>query len=213
MTAFFYLLRRTVGPTSAHVDEQGIIDGLRRGELQCIDPKAKDAHLWILIWEELHRFRQEGVPVEVEHVEAHRSKKEKQAMKFSGDLHTGRLGLSLRGSLLPELSRACPLVFCVALCIANDHVRDHPFSSDPTPSHIGSSAWFLSCEVWVCFLQSGDHWGGSRAGSVRFSRRASSCSLHASVSGTSPERAKPEASFLYFCHLGLNLSTELISRL
>ena len=45
-------------------------------------------------------------------------------------------------------------------------------------------------------------WGslrqGDRAGSVRFSRSASSCSPHASDSGLSSERAKPEAFFFAF---------------
>ena len=38
-------------------------------------PKSKDADLWILLWEELHRAHQEGKLVEVEHVKAHRTKK------------------------------------------------------------------------------------------------------------------------------------------
>ena len=46
-----------------------------------------------------------------------------------------------------------------ALCIANSYVRDRPFSLDSTPSRIGSSAWFLSCVIWVCLLQAGAHWG------------------------------------------------------
>ena len=29
-----------------HVDNQGIFDGLWRGERKCIDPKAGDADLW-----------------------------------------------------------------------------------------------------------------------------------------------------------------------
>ena len=48
--------------------------------MQCIGPIAKGADLWILIWEELHRVHQEGIPVEVEHVKAHRSKEEMQQM-------------------------------------------------------------------------------------------------------------------------------------
>ena len=48
--------------------------------MRCIGPTAKDADLWILIWEELHRVHQEGILVEVEHVEAHSSQKEKQKM-------------------------------------------------------------------------------------------------------------------------------------
>ena len=44
--------------------------------------RTKDADLWILIWEELHRVHQEGILVEVEHVSAHRTKKEMQQMSL-----------------------------------------------------------------------------------------------------------------------------------
>ena len=47
LTAFLCLLSRIVGPTTAHVDNKGILDGLRRGEMKCIGPKAKDAGLRI----------------------------------------------------------------------------------------------------------------------------------------------------------------------
>ena len=43
----------------------------------------------------------------------------------------------------------------LALCLASDVVRDRPLSLESTPSRIGSSAWFLSCSVWVSFLLSG----------------------------------------------------------
>ena len=65
-----------------HVDNKGIIDGLWRGETRCIGPGTKDADLWILIREELHSVRPEGILVEVEHVKAHRTKKEMQQMSF-----------------------------------------------------------------------------------------------------------------------------------
>ena len=45
-------------------------------------PRAKDADLWILIWEELHRVHREGILVEVEHVKAHRTWKEIQQMSL-----------------------------------------------------------------------------------------------------------------------------------
>ena len=32
LTAFLYLLKRVIGPTKVHVDNKGIIGGLRRGE-------------------------------------------------------------------------------------------------------------------------------------------------------------------------------------
>ena len=48
LTAFVCLLR-LFGPTTGHVENRGIIDGLWRGETKCIGAKAKDADLWILI--------------------------------------------------------------------------------------------------------------------------------------------------------------------
>ena len=78
LTAFLRLLRRAISPAMVHVDEKGIIDGLWRGEMRCIGPRAKDSDLWILIWEKFHRVHQEGVRVEVEHVKARRSNKEMQ---------------------------------------------------------------------------------------------------------------------------------------
>ena len=43
--------------------------------MRCIDPRPKDANLWILIWVEVHRVHQEDKLVEAEHVKARRSKK------------------------------------------------------------------------------------------------------------------------------------------
>ena len=42
------------------------------GELKC-GPKAKDAHLWILIWEKKRGIHAEGILLEVGHVKADRS--------------------------------------------------------------------------------------------------------------------------------------------
>ena len=67
-------------PIKVHVDNKGIIDGLWRGERKCIDPKAGDAALWIKIWEELHLLMSKEIMVEVEHVKAHRTKKDKKDM-------------------------------------------------------------------------------------------------------------------------------------
>ena len=39
-------------------------------------PRAKDADVWILILEEIHRVHQESILVDVEHVKAYRTKKE-----------------------------------------------------------------------------------------------------------------------------------------
>ena len=81
------------GPTTDHVDNKSIIDGLCGSLIWCIGPKkAKDADLWILIWEEVRRIHQEGTPLEVEKVEAHRSKKEKsEDDPFWNDLRTDEL--------------------------------------------------------------------------------------------------------------------------
>ena len=68
--------------TMVHVDIKGIIDGLWKGEMKCIGPKAKDADLWIAIWEELHKLRPEEILIEVEHVKAHRTEKARQRMSL-----------------------------------------------------------------------------------------------------------------------------------
>ena len=44
--------QEVIGPIK--VDNKGIINGLRRGERECIKPRAGDADLWIKIWEDLH---------------------------------------------------------------------------------------------------------------------------------------------------------------
>ena len=43
-----------IGPVRAHVDNIGIVDGLRKGEKECVKLRAGDADFWIKIWEELH---------------------------------------------------------------------------------------------------------------------------------------------------------------
>ena len=80
LTTFLCLLRKVCGPIKIHVENKGIIDGLRRGEKECIKPRAGDAHLWIKFWEELHELVKRGILVEVAHVKAHRTKKEKEKM-------------------------------------------------------------------------------------------------------------------------------------
>ena len=47
---------KAIGPIMVHVDNKGIIDGLWRGEMKCIGPKAKHADLWISI-EIAYRWR------------------------------------------------------------------------------------------------------------------------------------------------------------
>ena len=44
--------------------------------------KQKDADLLMLIWEEVRIIREEGTRLEVRHVKAHRSKKEKKEMSL-----------------------------------------------------------------------------------------------------------------------------------
>ena len=58
-----------------HVHNKGFIDVLWKGEMRCSGPRAKDADLWILILEELHRVHQERILLDVAHVKAHGSKK------------------------------------------------------------------------------------------------------------------------------------------
>ena len=50
-TAFLCLLRKVCGPKKVHVDNKGIIDGLRKDGKECIKPGTGDADLWIKIWE------------------------------------------------------------------------------------------------------------------------------------------------------------------
>ena len=47
LTALLFLLKRVTAPIEVHVDNKGIIDGLWRGERECIKPKAGDADLWM----------------------------------------------------------------------------------------------------------------------------------------------------------------------
>ena len=56
LTAFLCFVRKVCGPI------KGIIDGLRQGEKECIKPRARDA----------------DILVEIEHVKAPRTKKEKE---------------------------------------------------------------------------------------------------------------------------------------
>ena len=79
-TAFLYLLRKVRGPIKIHVDNKGIIDGIRRPEKECIKPRAGDADLWLKIWEELRELVKRGILVEAAQVKAHRTKREKEKM-------------------------------------------------------------------------------------------------------------------------------------
>ena len=80
LTAFLCFVRKVCGPITVHVDNKGTIEGLRKGEKECIKPRAGDADLWIRIWEELHELVKRGILVEVEHVKAHHTKETKEKM-------------------------------------------------------------------------------------------------------------------------------------
>ena len=54
LTAFLCFLKIVIQPIKVHVDNQGIVDGSRKGEEECIKPGAGDADLWIKIVEEPH---------------------------------------------------------------------------------------------------------------------------------------------------------------
>ena len=110
LTAFLCLfLNRVIGPIMVHVDNKGIIDGLRRGTRECIKPRAGDADLWIKIWEELHSLAARDTTVEVEHVKAHRTEKEKTNMsqfeRFESNEKADELakaGATLDEGFMPE---------------------------------------------------------------------------------------------------------------
>ena len=71
-----------IGPIKVHVDNKGIIDGLWRRERKCIDPNAGYADLWEN-WQALHLLVSRDIVVEVEHVKAHRTKKDKKDISHS----------------------------------------------------------------------------------------------------------------------------------
>ena len=88
------------------MDNKGIIDGLRKGEKECIKPRTGDADLWIKNGEELHELVKRGILVEVEHVKAHRTKKEKEKMtqleRFVTDGNGKADELAKAGAMLDE---------------------------------------------------------------------------------------------------------------
>ena len=97
-----------MGLIKVQVDNKEIIDGLWRGERErkYIDPKAGDADLRIKIWEELHLLVSKEFFVEVEHVKAHRTKKDNKEMshieKFATDGREKADELAKEGALLNE---------------------------------------------------------------------------------------------------------------
>ena len=57
-------------------------------ERECINPRAGDAHLWLNMWEESDSLTARKIAVELEHVKAHRTKKEKKDMSHFEKLIT-----------------------------------------------------------------------------------------------------------------------------
>ena len=117
--------------------------------------------------------------------------------------HLRQRSPQVTGSLHSLLARVPSGVLAsVALCLA-------------TMSGTAPSPWSPRQVALGALLGSSRAWFGSACSfGPRFSRSASSCSPHASGSGPSSERAKPEASF--FCKFfssQLNLSTDLISQM
>ena len=104
-------------------------------------------------------------------------------------------------SLLSVLARVLSgvLASLALLCVASDFVRDCPLSVEATPSRIRSSAWFLSCVVWVSFRLGLAE--GMRVKPRWFGPPLSSCSP------TLLSLAPFQRSFLVdmFSHLSLNL--------
>ena len=98
--------RGVIGRIKVHVDNKGIIDGLRRGERECSKPRAGDADLWKKIWEELHSFAARDIAVEVEHVKTHHTKKENKDMshfeKFVTEGNEKADDLAKEGAMMDE---------------------------------------------------------------------------------------------------------------
>ena len=95
-----------IEPIKVHVDNKGIVDVLCRGEMKCICRNAGDADLWIKIWEELHRLTSREILIDVVHVEAHRTEKDKKEMtqfeKFVAEGNEKADELAKEGAMLDE---------------------------------------------------------------------------------------------------------------
>ena len=89
-----------------HVDNEGIVERLWKGERKFIDPKVGDADLWIKIWYESHLLVSKEILVKVEHVKAHRTKKDKHEMsrfeKFVAEGNVKANELAKTGATLDE---------------------------------------------------------------------------------------------------------------
>ena len=79
LTAFLCFLRKVCGPIKIHVENQGRIDGFEKVKKRALSQEL-DADLWTKNWEEILELVKRGILVEVAHVNAHRTKKEKEKM-------------------------------------------------------------------------------------------------------------------------------------
>ena len=89
-----------------HIDSKGIVDGLRTAERRregALAQGRRTPDVWI--WEELRRVRQEVKLVEVEHVNPHRSKKEKQQMSQTSWQKTEQWMAQIRASTVQQEKR------------------------------------------------------------------------------------------------------------
>ena len=80
LTAFLCFFKKIIGRTNAHVDNKWILDGLWKGEVKCTGPKAAAVGLCTKMCEEMHHRRSKEILNEVEHVKAHRTKRDKKEM-------------------------------------------------------------------------------------------------------------------------------------
>ena len=109
LTAFLCLLKRVIGPIEVYVDNNGIFDGLRRGEREH-QAKSRRCRFMDQILGRTALPGRKDILVEVGHVTAHRTKKEKKDMshfeKFVTEGNEKAVQLAKEGALLDELFMA-----------------------------------------------------------------------------------------------------------
>ena len=72
--------KKWLDPSRCMSTTKELLTGFGEEKESAIKPRAEDADVWIKIWEELHYLAERGILVEVEHVKAHPTKKEKKEM-------------------------------------------------------------------------------------------------------------------------------------
>ena len=81
LTAFLCMLMKDIGPIKVHDDNKELLMGYGlEKEKGSVRKLALLTDLWIKNWEQLHHFVSRDLVVEVEHVNAHRTKKDKNDM-------------------------------------------------------------------------------------------------------------------------------------